>query len=174
VCICRIIERTAGLETRDDLLCHLVRHTAPAQLLPDFVGRARTGGQVLQRGCLGRQKLLSGPEAHLVFHDQPTPYPQPPLAHEFLRDAEGKRTVQKDRHTSRLVLLHRQGCNGAGLHTCIEMITHARALLSPYACPLYCTNEQYSRGARILSRPYSQKGVWAEYLCCLPRLIPIQ
>jgi hypothetical protein len=61
VCIGRIIERTAGLETRDDLLCHLVRHTAPAQLLPDFVGRARTGGQVLQRGCLGRQKLLSGP-----------------------------------------------------------------------------------------------------------------
>src|SRR5262249_22079938 len=128
----RIIESPAGLETRDDLLCHLLRHTAPAQLLPDFVSRARTGGQVLQRGCLGRQKLLSSPEAHLVFHAQLTPYPQPPLAHEFLRDTKGKRSVQKDRHTSRLVLLHRQSCNGAGLlHTCIEMITHVRALLVP-------------------------------------------
>jgi hypothetical protein len=127
----RIVEGTAGLEACNDLLRHLVRHPAPAQLLPDLVNCTWTGGQVLQRGCLGYQELLSGCQAHLVCHAQSTPYPQSPLAHEFLGDAEGKRPVQKDRHTGRLVLLHRQGRDGAGLHTCIEMMFHARALLIP-------------------------------------------
>ena len=71
----RIIEGTAGLEARDNLLRYLVRHPAPAQFLPDFIDCARTGGEILQRGCLGRQELLSGPEAHLVFHTQPASYP---------------------------------------------------------------------------------------------------
>ena len=133
-------------------------------------GRA---ARYLQRGCLGLQKLLSGPKAHLVFHAQPAPYPQSPLAHELLRDAEGKRPVQKDRHTGRLVLLHCQGRNGAGPHICIEMMPHVRALLI-LMHPLYCTNEQYSRGARTMSRSHTQKGARAGYLCCLPRLIPIE
>jgi hypothetical protein len=80
----RIIEDTAVLEARDDLVHYLVRHPAPAQLLPDFVGCTRTGRQVLERGCLGRQELLSSSEVCLVFHAQLAPYPQVPLAHEFL------------------------------------------------------------------------------------------
>jgi hypothetical protein len=80
----RIIEDTAVREARDDLVHSLVRHPAPAQLLPDFVGCMRTGRQVLERGCLSRQELLSRSEVSLVFYAQLAPYPQVPLAHEFL------------------------------------------------------------------------------------------
>jgi hypothetical protein len=126
------------------------------------VSRARTGGQVLQRGGLGRQKLLSSPEAHLVFHAQPAPYPQPPLAHEFLRDTEDKRSVQKDRHTSRLVLLHRQGCNGAGLaHTCIEMITHVCTLLVPMPALSTVRMGSIAEVQESCRGLHTQKRVWA-------------
>jgi hypothetical protein len=92
----RIVEGTAGVETRHDLVHDLGLHTTPVELLPDLVSRARAGAQVLQRCCLGRQELLSGPEALLVCYAQPVPYPQPPLSYDLLGDAEGKRPVQED------------------------------------------------------------------------------
>jgi hypothetical protein len=92
----RIVEGTAGVETRHDLVHDPGLHATAEELLSDFVSRARARSQVPQRCCLGRQELLSDPKAFLVCDAQPVPDPQPPLSYDLLGNAEGKRPIQED------------------------------------------------------------------------------
>src|SRR5262249_45420160 len=99
---------------------------------------------------------------------------QPALTHELLRDAEGKRPVQKNRHTGRLVLLHRQGRNGAGPHIWIDLMFHACALLVPTHTPSTVRMSSIAEAQEACRGRYIKKGARAGSLCCLPKPIPIQ